>query len=395
MLTFIRLLSALICVYFAAATSAVAAMILSKDAFVTAQGGGWSVPLSEPSATSWKRVGTEGNNNPVLMLAKTEPIDLSRKIINFRCRINSIDYLQGIEIRFSKDKKFSDYYAIKIPLYADETFNLLQGNAWHNLSFGLANAHIVGSPSDTQAEYIEIYLQDNNRAPLIFDFTDFDFREAKHDAIVSYTFDDGWADLVVAAEIMKEYGHVGTAYIIPSGIDTAPHLTLDQLKKLANDGWGIASHDKVTFVDLPAPRLIDEINQIYRYLDSHGFGGTMRHLAYPEGRQNRTYVLPIVRNAFASARIASGGLETLPPGDWWLLRVYNVLPPTTVADLRTAVEQAKAHGQWLILMFHQIVKEPQNDMQYPLERFREVVKMIAEENIAVQPVHKVRQLFPE
>lgn len=375
-----------------------AAIIISNSDFKPQWRGGWNVPGNTEPEINWQRVGTEGNGEPVFVISDIPATNLVKKIINFHCRVNRIDTFKGIEIRFSESRDFKSYFYITLKTFAKKSFNILQPNEWHNISYGLGNAEKVGSPSAENIRYIGIYLQDNTLAPVIFDFSDIQILPANNKAMLSYTFDDGYDDHMIAADIMKLYGHHGTVYIIPEAIGRPGYMTLGQLKQLQHEGWGISAHNVTPFTQLKAVQLKEELNKLLKYFKENDLGAGMNNVAYPLGEQNRTFVVPIVRKVFDTARLASGGMETLPPGDYALLRTYNVLDTTTVDELRKEVRKAKANNQWLILMFHYLSKnekEGKNELAYSIKRFREVVKMIDEEKIEVAPVHKVFERLNE
>lgn len=124
-----------------------------------------------------------------------------------------------------------------------------------------------------------------------------------------------------------------------------------------------------------------------------GFSASARHLAYPMGRQDREVVLPLVREAFASARLASGGVETLPPADWHLLRAVNVLPTTSPEEPAALIRDAGAHGEWVILMFRHLVESPRGDTEYALSDFQQLVGLVVDSGVEVRTVDEVWRRF--
>jgi len=192
---------------------------------------------------------------------------------------------------------------------------------------------------------------------------------------------------------MAQFGHKGTAYIITDAIGSTGYLTLQQLAHLHRQGWGLSFHHATPFTQFSSTELIEAVNEGFDFFKENRMSTAMRHLAYPLGKQNRTYVLPLVRQYFNSARLADAGMETLPPGDWSLLRTVNIMQSTSVDEIRKLVLAAKTNHQWLILMFHNIKENPQHNFEYSFSKFREIVKMIAKENIRVLPVHQVWKEF--
>ncbi|MCG6940999.1 MAG: polysaccharide deacetylase family protein, partial [Thiohalocapsa sp.] len=343
-------------------------------------------------AFPWYRVGTSGDGRPALVKAEVPETDLRRAIITFQCRINSLDDDGGIELRFSPDEKFENYFYISMPVYSDPDFNILQAGEWQRFSYGLGNAGKKGNPDPSKIRYVSIYLADNGKAPLLFDISNLELTPTTHSPVLSYTFDDGYDDVLLAADILKQYGQTATAYIIPKAVGQPGYMSLAQLRGLAQDGWGLSAHDVTPFTQLTPIDLRAEIDAIYSFFRQAGLEDGMRHIAYPEGAQNRSYVLPEVRAAYDTARVAGGGMETLPPGDPALLRTFNVLNTTPVSEIKEQVALAKENNQWLLLMFHYLhdAQHPSDSpISYDIDKFRDVVKMVAEEGIAVLPVNKV------
>lgn len=352
----------------------------------------WRVPGHTADAFPWSRIGTLGKGAPALVATELAPLDLTKKRVEFKCRINKVGAQSGIQLRFSSDAQFSDFFYITLPYFTDEFFNILQPGEWHQFSFGLGNAGKQGKPDAANIKYAGIYLQDNGSTPLLFDISDLSIVSARHRPVVSYTFDDGYDDNLIAAAIMKEYGQTATAYIIPKGIGAAGYMSLSDLRGLASNGWGLSAHDGVPFTEHKPMDLKAELKQISTFFTKNNLTEGMHHMSYPNGLQNRSYVVPIVRSMYKSARVAGGGMETLPPGDFALLRTYNVLNTTTVDQIQDKVRKAKENNQWLILMFHFLhdLDHPTNSpLSYDVEKFRQVVQMIAAENIEVQPIHQV------
>ncbi len=205
--------------------------------------------------------------------------------------------------------------------------------------------------------------------------------------MLSFTFDDGYDEHYTAAELMAPYGFRGTAYVIPDSIGDEGYVTMHDLVDMQDTfGWDIAAHHAIPFTDMRPAQLENSILATLRYLRSNQFTRAAGHLAYPLGKQNTALVRPMVRKHFTTARIAASGPETLPPADPHLLRTYNVVTATTPAELKAAAEQAIENKQWLILMFHWLVDDPQYDTQYSIKDFKKVLAKIKQTGIRVLPL---------
>ena len=60
---------------------------------------------------------------------------------------------------------------------------------------------------------------------------------------VTFVFDDGFHNVVLAQALFKQYGIVGVSFPIPVYIEVDPEeATWDDLRGLVADGWEIGSH---------------------------------------------------------------------------------------------------------------------------------------------------------
>jgi hypothetical protein len=105
--------------------------------------------------------------------------------------------------------------------------------------------------------------------------------------------------------------------------------------------------------------------------------------------------LPLVKRYFETARVAGGGVETLPPADPHLLRTINVTSQTSPEELASRVKEAVDNGQWAILMFHYLVDQPKSPTEYPESEFKRFIDLLGKAQVPVLPVDEVyRRLQP-
>jgi hypothetical protein len=154
-------------------------------------------------------------------------------------------------------------------------------------------------------------------------------------------------------------------------------------------GWDIAAHHQTPFTDFTPEQLENTILGVKRFLIENQFEAGAGHLAYPLGKQNTGSVQPLVRKHFTTARVAGSGPETLPPADPHMLRVFNVSNTTTPEEVGAAAREAMKNKQWLILMLHYLVDEPQNAIEYSTADFRKLVAEVKKSGARVMPVARV------
>lgn len=336
---------------------------------------------------------TDGKGNPDFLVAPLKKsTEFVGKNIYFEIKIDKMMNFSGFEIRLG-DKEFNNYYALSIPSFADQDFNIIQDDYWQSYSFGLSNARIVGKPRN-KVQWLGVYIQDNAKGHLKISFRNIRFNPAPVKGYVSLTFDDGYLDHYYAAKIMHNYNIPGTAYVMPRQVGQSGYMNLQQIKELKSKyHWGISSHHEIPYTEFEPYDLIKEIKFTIKFLADNGFQKTALHLAYPLGKQDREIVLPSVRKYFETARVAGGGVETLPPADPHLLRTFNVLDTTKPHELVKVVKNAVENGQWAILMFHYLVDQPKTDTEYRKEDFVKFIQLLAQSDVPVLTVDEVYRKF--
>ena len=178
--------------------------------------------------------------------------------------------------------------------------------------------------------------------------------------VVTIQFDDGNAD-AYQWNSLDNHGFPATYYVNSGSIDTAGHLTWDQLATLSAAGDEITSHT-VDHVNIKKLKLADARFQVCQdrvNLAAHGF--QPESFAYPFGSYNATVQTQVVQYCGDnSARTVSGVNdrkvfgETIPPLNPFATRT----PPdpkqgTTVATIEGYVTSAEQNGGgWVQLTFH-------------------------------------------
>lgn len=335
---------------------------------------------------------TDGKGNPDFLISPIKLKDFRGMNLYFDIKIDKLENFSGFEIRLG-DEGFKNYYALSIPYFKDPEFNIIQDGHWQTYSFGLANAKVVGRPQEGFTQF-GIYMQDNGKGPIDIAVRKIQFKPAPPAGYVSLTFDDGYSDQYHAAEIMHKHQFAGTAYVMPRQIGEPGYMDLKQLKELKTKYyWGISAHNAIPYTAFTPYALDKEINFTLDFLANNGFAATAHHLAYPMGRQDRDVVVPIVRKYFESARVAGGGVETLPPADPHFLRTINVSGTANPEELVEVAKQAVDNGQWAILMFHHVVEQPKTPLEYRDSDFARLIELLAQAKVPVLPVDVVYRKF--
>lgn len=362
--------------------------------------GGWTL-LSEDQETYYRAQTSAAFSPSFIEYTPSAPISMEQKYLYLRTRINSLKAWAGIEVRLSSDATYKNYYAVTIPYYQDPDFNIIQPMQWSDYTITLGDAKRIGKPDRKKIRHIGFYLQGQQiegSDPLTVDFSLIALRQSLHSGIVSFTFDDGYAEQFEAAQIMNKYKLRGTAYVMTNEINDAGYLTSEQLKQMGDEyHWGISSHHAKPITEMDEKEFNKEMDSTFEFLSNLGRGEEIRHFAYPLGKQNREKTLPWIREKFKTARVAGGGAETLPPANWLMLKTFNVTPDISAEDLLKRVQLAKDNNEWLILMFHKMTKEdnPTDPLVYPFAQFEKFCKGLSKIDIPTHPVHEVYEAFHE
>ncbi len=324
-------------------------------------------------------------------------IDISKKNLNlkednilFNLMVDDIRNLDGLEIRLMESRKSNDYLAFNIPLFFDYEFNLLQSSTRTKIALSGANFTKVGKILK-KINYVTFYFS-AKKPETRLTLWPVETTKKKSKGVLSLTFDDGPQDNLLAAKILKEYNIPATAYIMPNSLNTKGFLTTSELKFLSKQNWDIDSHHEIPFTHFNQETLRREIDEIHSFLKKNKYKSSNYHLAYPLGKTNSSAV-SVVSSKFATARLASGGIETIPPADLYKLRAFNVLKTTTPKELKEVIQRTRENNQWLILMFHHIKESATDEIDYSTSNFRELAKIISSSNIEILTMNQVWEKY--
>jgi peptidoglycan/xylan/chitin deacetylase (PgdA/CDA1 family) len=355
---------------------------------------GGTFELGSDAGFTFARVVTDGQGGSTFITnvrPYTPVIDATGKFVKVRIKIDDISKLAGLEFRLSSDRFSKSFFAFGFPVYDDLDFNVLRDGVWTTLTFSFGRARIEGKPDRSRIDSIGWYVADKgNGAPISAWWAGLSLVDEPKEGVVSITFDDGYDENLLAAQIMAKHGMTGTAYIIPNAVGRQNYLTLHELVDMQlRYGWEIAAHHETSFTEMRPDELENTILGVQQFLIENGFGNGAGHLAYPLGRQNTSLVRPLVRKHFTTARVASMGPETLPPADPYLLRAMNVTNDTRPDEVAAAAKLALENHEWLILMFHYLVEKPSQPLEYGIKDFEKAIAGIAKTGIKVMPVARV------
>lgn len=266
-----------------------------------------------------------------------------------------------------------------------------------------------GTPSWEAIQDIEIRLGDNGlgQVTLLFGGCEIVAQDSRFSTgVVSITTDDVYASQTKMAATMAKFGMKGSTFITVDKINAVEHQTTAELLHMINvNGWDLGVHcqlsaDNVTspsigMTGLTAEQQTSDWASAQRWINEQGLP-TPNHLAIPSGKFN-TATLGVIQQLFSSSRLtgAAQGFETVPPADPHRLRCPGVTnasvigPVGTAGSIKWMIKEAKEHGGWLILLFHDMAAEAKEPNTITETAFNEVIQAIHEEGVPVRKVSEV------
>lgn len=212
---------------------------------------------------------------------------------------------------------------------------------------------------------------------------------------LTFTFDDNrMGQYKHAKGILDEAGFKATFYVTRDNFDADPSFFgAAEVKELYDAGHEIGDHSK-THRDLTS---LSETEIIWEIDAEHlrALGIHPRTHAYPYGSYNST-VIRLVSRYYDYARTADVGtrmnLES-PPINTYGLNARVVERETSVATVKSWINEAITAEKWLILVFHNIVEAPSAFTEYSISDFQEIVAYAKTRGITVKTLSEVADLL--
>ncbi len=217
-------------------------------------------------------------------------------------------------------------------------------------------------------------------------------------AKVSFTFDDGLASSILAAQTLQPYGYSGTQYVTTGcvGMTTNPndcgagpdysYLTWEQIATLQNTyGWEIGSHSvtHASFQTLNATQAAQELTQSRDALKAKGYNPTA--FAFPYGEYNDVALAEAAKVYSSVRRFEDTGNNIYPYNDN-LIMIRGVEAGVPVSKAKQYIDEAIAGGYWLVLVFHEIsptASTNPDDYEYTPAELGQIAAYVQSKNVPV------------
>lgn len=221
--------------------------------------------------------------------------------------------------------------------------------------------------------------------------------------LISITFDDGWQSIYKdAAPLMDKYDIASTQYIVPSLYGDQNYISLAQAHSLRGAGHEIASHtwshDNLAKIATDEAR--SQLTKASDALKSLTDKDVKMSFASPEGSTN-AQVMPMIKSLYGSHRNINAdlgnGVNELDINvaghfDRYNIIGFSVRPTTSDGEIKAAIDYARAHNGWLVLVYHQIDNKGETWSATP-GQFERQLKLIKASNVKTALVRDVMQSY--
>lgn len=342
---------------------------------------GWFtvVDSSEEWAQSY-RLETEGLGANIQLTALNLPsFSLAGKNLFLKVRTANPGEIEQFWIYAASDSDFEN----RIVYMISDDITQLTGGQWLSVSLPPSAGKIWGDPDLSDLKYFQFWLKDKGREAVSVDIGPVYTEDSRSGGIAVFTFDDGWiSQYQRAAPLLQEFGFPATAYIIPEKIGEPGYMTKEQVLELKqNYLWSLGSHYMERLDRKEQGELITIFEKQVDFFKELGIDRP--DFSYPNGAFNST-LMNLAPRYFTSARTIAEYSESLPPGDPYRLRVFNVIPGYSESYLKTRLDRAVEEGELVILIFHRISEVSEYETELPEEELRKICRLVAESGIMVQ-----------
>jgi peptidoglycan/xylan/chitin deacetylase (PgdA/CDA1 family) len=228
--------------------------------------------------------------------------------------------------------------------------------------------------------------------------------------LISLTFDGGWlSQFENALPFLEDYKLPGTFYIVVNNMKSGGLLYMkpNQVKIISGLNHEISSFDheigsnglnRSLFPYYLWFKKEKDIRKSKEVLESLT-GKEVKSFAYPYGGRFNKQIIKMVSDAgYKNARTTENHFYGEFPGfnphtvNPFKISCKVVRKDTTIEDVKSWIITAQGYDLWLILNFHQVVKNPYSLGCKP-EFFEEVCKLLNSAHVQVENVSKGFEMF--
>ncbi|MCS7250079.1 MAG: polysaccharide deacetylase family protein [candidate division WOR-3 bacterium] len=227
----------------------------------------------------------------------------------------------------------------------------------------------------------------------------FSFIILSNEKYVSINFDDGFYSVYKNSyPILKRYNFKFTLGLI---VDYLKHkkiknendyryLTIPEIKEmLENLDIEIASHSLThpNLTKLKEEEIEKEVKKSKELLENI-FKKEVVTFIYPYGRYDKRVINSLIRNGYLQARGTEFGEANFLLNKW-CLRIKEVRKDTKIEEVLEYID----NNQYIILLFHRIVKNPRYFTDYSIKDFETLIEKLKERNVRIVTLKEMYEIW--
>lgn len=214
------------------------------------------------------------------------------------------------------------------------------------------------------------------------------FNENLDQPFVTLWFDDAWiSQYMKAYPILKKNNFLGTMAVPVNLVETPNYMNWAQLQNMQKNGWEITNHSLEHDCEMDnwdKEQVLFEFNNSRHILWRNKLASDI--LVTPCGVDSKVMREEAVK-MFTAYRTVNPGYNDPKNVEPYNLKVKNIDNNTKLSEVKAWVDEAKEKNLWMILVFHKIGDEVQDESQdaynTPLNDFNEIIKYIKQSGVKV------------
>jgi len=215
------------------------------------------------------------------------------------------------------------------------------------------------------------------------------------EGMVTFSFDDSWSSQLSALPLLEAAGFKGTFYLTTQPIQEGwdGFMTPAQAKDIAVRGHEVAGHT-ITHADLTTlsrTKITRELKNSKTYLESL-IGKNVVSFAYPYGALNSTVKSLVSQAGYTNARGIEYDVLNTATSDKLNLKSQCLETSMPIAQVKTAIDAAKANKQWYVLCLHE-VKDGGDQYSITPAKLKEIIDYVKASGVKVVTVQEGRALM--
>lgn len=334
-------------------------------------------------------------------VSKKVHMDLKNRNLLIRMNIRGADSVTGLELGLSSNNWKG--YAVNL---LKNAYRAEYSGEWMSISLGKGEYRDRGGQWSIYGQGfnwenindLRFRIRSTPGKIATLEISNISYIPSQKEGQVVIIFDDGYASILPAADLMNKLGIKGNVAVISGNVEkkNKSSLSLQEITKLQNDyGWSIVNHSWYHKEALTTYYKTKKLNDLEsdilkgaRYLEDNGISTDPNWYIYPHGETNQE-LRNIVGKYYKFARTVQNEPEVFPFGENLAVKSFSVQNDTPSQAVAKAIADAKKYKLTLFLTFHRIQSNPTDKPGYTFENFTSVMNDLKKQNISVKTLKEL------